>query len=320
MTASTSQATISLYCPFPSALHPQVEAIQTQSIVWARSFSLCISESDYQHLDRSRVAWLVARAFPDATRDGLQITADWTTLFCLLDDRSERSDTDIGQLARVLSYLLNTIRDGRISRPTDVPSDADVLACALADLRQRIINRGGVYCAVRFSDRLESQFSAFLWEHLNRRNSICPSWAAYVTMRAVTVGVLPLLELATITDDISLSPDTLSHPAIVNLMTMCCNVVGWTNDLFTYEKEHAQGEVHNLVILLMRERDLSLNEARQLATRKIDAEVREFISLSQRLPSFGGDNTTTQRYVRIMQNWMRGHIDWSTETARYQSG
>jgi 5-epi-alpha-selinene synthase len=315
--------TPSPFCPFPSELHPQVEELQTQSIAWARALSLCASEPAYRRLETSRIGWLVARAFPEATRDGLQIAADWTTLFCLLDDRiderSEIANTSTGQLARVLAFLLNVIRDTRTGIPGDITDVTDgCFASALDDLRQRITNLGGVYRTARFADRLESLFSAFLWEHLNRRNGISPSLAAYVTMRSITVGVLPLLELAALTDDIRLSPETLSHPAIVSLMTMCCNVVGWTNDLFTYEKEHAQGEVHNLIVLLTHEH-MSIENARSIATSKIDAEIRLFISLSQHLPSFGGANADVRRYVRIMQNWMRGHLDWGTETARYKT-
>ena len=41
-------------------------------------------------LHRSRIAWLAARAYPRGEARLLQIAADWTTLFCLLDDHIER--------------------------------------------------------------------------------------------------------------------------------------------------------------------------------------------------------------------------------------
>ena len=79
-----------LCVPFAPALHPEVEQVQACSVVWAQGLVLVSPGVALDRLHRSRIAWLAARAYPRGEARLLQIAADWTTLFCLLDDAIER--------------------------------------------------------------------------------------------------------------------------------------------------------------------------------------------------------------------------------------
>jgi hypothetical protein len=302
-----------LFCPFPSALHRDADLVQAQSVAWARRFHLLgTGERKYRALGEAMIARLVARSFPAAHRDGLQLAADWTTLFCLLDDKTELAGTGMVRLAALLSRLLDAFRDGN--------AGDDAFASALVDLRGRMLDAAGEAWLEQFGELLEKLFSAFLWENLNRSNRIRPSLSAYVTMRETTVGLHPQFALAEITDHVHLSTEALAHPTVRSLTTMACNVVGWTNDLYTYEKELAQGEVHNLVILHMHEAALPLAEAQQRVIACHDAEVRAFLALAAKLPDVGDERPQLLRYVGVLRSWMRGHLDWAHETGRYRAG
>src|SRR4051812_32944541 len=88
---STRTTTPSLYCPFPSRVNPFASLIDQRTVEWAWSVGL-VDESRAMRLRGSRVGWLVSRAFPEAQVFALQLAADWTTLFCLLDDGTEKID------------------------------------------------------------------------------------------------------------------------------------------------------------------------------------------------------------------------------------
>jgi 5-epi-alpha-selinene synthase len=300
-----------LFCPFPSQVSPWAGDAQAESLRWARRFELCADEDGYRRLARARIAWLTARAFPMATRTGLQIAADWTTLFCLLDDLIEAKGANMLSLARLVSRALDAFQLG--SAAAD-----DAVGRALVHLRERMREAAGDAWVRRFSEILERLFSAFMWEGINRHNAIRPSVSAYLTMREITVGVLPQLALAELTDAIKLSPAVLSHPTVRRLSSMSCNVVGWMNDIFTFERELAEGEIHNLVIVLMDQQGLPIEEARRVVRRRCEDEVRAFISLEQQLPDVGEESAMLRRYVGIMRSWMRGHLDWALETGRYK--
>lgn len=48
-----------------------------------------------------------------------------------------------------------------------------------------------------------------------------------------------------------------------------------------------------------------------------DAEVRAFEELARDLPSFGIHHQQVLRFVAILADWIRGHLDWAVETGRY---
>ncbi len=302
---------VDLYCPFPSAVNPHAELVHQQSLEWARRLKLLSAEKDYAHLGCSKIGYLVARAFHDAPREELQIAADWTTLFCLLDDRTEDGTLSPVRLSAFLARLLDAFRSGHIQLGDDP------MAHALVDLRRRMETQASEEWVVGFEKHLEEIFIGFSWEAINRSKQIKPALDAYRTMRETTVGLYPQFEFSTMSD-VKLPPEVREHAGVRRLQSAASNCVGWANDIFTYEKELQQGEVHNLVLAIMDEEALPLEEAVQRACEQHDDEVRAFIEAADQLPSFGDADEDVQRYVAMLRSWIRGHLDWSQETGRYR--
>ncbi len=97
------------------------------------------------------------------------------------------------------------------------------------------------------------------------------------------------------------------------------NVVCWSNDVLSLEKELAHGDVHNLIIVLREATGIPLEEAAKRVVEMHNAEVRDFIALAPDLPSFGDTlDANLSRYISILQARMRGNLDWSLESGRYE--
>ena len=60
------------------------------------------------------------------------------------------------------------------------------------------------------------------------------------------------------------------------------NVACWSNDVYSAKKELGYGDVHNLVVVIMHERQKTFGEALALAVTQCDDEVREFIAVERR--------------------------------------
>jgi hypothetical protein len=260
------------------------------------------------------VGWLVARGFPTAMRHGLQLAADWTVLFCILDDYIEKLPT----AAEVEAYLQHLLDLFRADGTGDAGSSADPFALGMMDLRRRFLMMASASHVMRFADRLEELFASNVTEARNRERAQIPDVAAYLQLREITIGLHVLFALAELLEGFSLSDRTRAHPALQRLATRTCNIVGWANDLFTYEKEIIQGEMHNLVLVLMNERPLTIAEAVEETIALHDNEVRSFLQEVEQLPSFGVANEGVQRYVTMLTCWIRGHLDWAHETGRYR--
>lgn len=302
-----------LCVPFASALHPEVELVQARSVLWARDLGLVGEGAGLDRLRRSRIAWLAARAYPRGDVRTLQIAADWTTLFCLLDDHIERLP-GAAAVAEELAALAARLEPGA-SAGDDTP-----MRRAMLDLRERLLAEGAEHLR-RFQARVRELFAAFVAEAAERSAGRIPDPDGYVPMREVTVGLHVEFVIGELIAEVGLSPIARRHPLRVALARAASNIVGWANDIYTHEKEIQQGEVHNLVFVLAKAEDLALAEALARAVEIHDREVEEFVALVRTVEVdvriADADRDALRRYAAMMTAWVRGHLDWGRETGRY---
>jgi hypothetical protein len=260
------------------------------------------------------VGALVSRAFPRSSTHLVQLIADCTTLLCVLDDRAEALPSPRA-VAAYLAPLLD-VCDG----PREAVHREHVLpaAIALADVLRRAAVMGSRRAVRRVVVGLEEIFSAYAAEAYEREAHTPPDLETYVQRRRVTIGLRPLFALWELELGAELPEEVRAHPGLARMAARTCNVVGWTNDLFTCAKELKSGEVQNLVIVLMAQEGLSYGEAVERAVAMHDAEVHGFVQDSRALPSLGSSfDASLGRYVDMLGSCMRGHLSWAHETSRY---
>jgi 5-epi-alpha-selinene synthase len=304
-----------LSCPFPSAINPHAAQAQQATIAWARRFCLLQRDAAYRRLNRLQYGMLMARAYPSAPQEALQIVTDWSTWLFLLDDQCDEAGIgqDPEQLACLHARLLDVLR-GVPPHLHEAP-----LVHGLWDLYTRLRVHAPEGWLERFSRSVAQYFTANVWEATNRRQGTIPDAAAYCAMRLFTSAVYPCLMLIELTESLHLPPEVYDHPDVQRLTQMTNNVISWANDIVSLEKELRQGDVHNLAIILSHEQELSLQAAVDRVGALHDAEVNAFIALSRQLPSFSTVDIDLQRYITGMCFWMRANLDWSLATTRYQS-
>ncbi|MFO0588224.1 MAG: hypothetical protein U0441_11820 [Polyangiaceae bacterium] len=298
-----------LFCPFEPGIHADVDAIQTASERFAERHGLVSGERAARKLHASKIATLVCRAHPNGRADALRIAADWTTLFCLLDDHIERLESPIA--AREYLFELLAVARG-VARFTKDPARS-----AMAELRERLIEIASPAAFSRVEDRIAELFHMFCREAVVRASGEIPSLTAYVPMREVTVGIPVLLAIGEIVDDATLPDAARSLGPVQAAARMACNLVGWSNDVYTFEKELRDREPCNLVAVVARARRLPLHEAVAFAAAMHDAEARRLAALLDELALLGEE---VARYADMLRSWVRGHLDWGRETGRYAPG
>lgn len=301
----------SLHCPIESAVHPEVDLIHARSVVWARDLGLAQAGTAEARLHAARIGWLVARAHPRGDTAIVQLAADWTTVFCLLDDRLERLESPAA-VAGYLSALSGILRHGG-----DPGLDPVKRACA--DLRSRLLGAAPASFHARWNERIDQLFAAFGREAAVRAARVVPELGDYLPMREVTVGIHVELEIGELASGIELSEAARNHPVRVALARMASNLIGWANDVFTFEKELRQGETTNLVAVLAQSHGLGLADALAAASARHDEEMQAFLALAAEVPKVAG-GAELQGHVALLRAWVRGHLDWAHETGRYDPG
>jgi hypothetical protein len=305
-----------LICPFPSAMNRHATEAQQATVAWARRFRLLQRDTSYRRLNRLQYGMLMARAYPSAAPETLQIVTDWSTWLFLLDDQCDEAGMgrDPEQLACLHTQLIKVLQG--------VPPSPDQasLVHGLWDLRTRIIAHAPEGWYRRFSDSVTQYFSANVWEATNRRQGQIPDAVSYCAMRLFTSAVYPCLLLIELTEGLRLPSEVYDHPDVQRLTKMTNNVISWANDIVSLEKERLQGDVHNLALILSYEQKLPLQAAVEQVGALHDSEIFAFISLTRQLPSFTPPiDNDLQRYVSGMRFWMRANLDWSLDTVRYRA-
>ncbi len=299
-------------CPFEPLTNPHEAALDDYLYEWAGGHGL-LGPGVERVLRASRFSALTARAYPRAAPPQLELVGAWTIWLFLQDDRCDeaRLGRSAGALRREADGYARVLQ--RAAAP------ATPLEAALADLRDRLAALAAPGCTSRFVEAAQAYLDACVWEAQNRELGRAPDLATYKRMRLHTGGVNTCLALIEVTDDVRLPLEARSHPTLAALGEAANNVICWSNDAFSVDKEMRQGDVHNLVILTMRERGAPLDEAVAEVARWHDAEVRRFLELEAALPSFGGAHDgDVGRYVAALKAWMRGNVDWSKLSGRYR--
>src|SRR5262245_35535239 len=80
-----------LHVPFAVRVSPHADAVERASVEWAAACGLVTGAEGVRRLAAARTGRLAALGFPSLGREALQIAADWTTAFCLLDDHTEEA-------------------------------------------------------------------------------------------------------------------------------------------------------------------------------------------------------------------------------------
>ncbi len=315
-----------IFCPFPAAVNPHREPVNEHTLAWARAFGLVKDEASITRLQDAMVGSLVARTYPRASRDPLAIITDWHTWLFMLDD--ECDEAEIGKRperlaalqAQCLEALSSSPSENLPALPRPRPDRPDVpLIQALCDLHRRINGLMSRAWMDRFAVSIAEYFEAGVWEAKNRELATWPDAAAYTRMRPFAGGMYIVLDLIELTEGDTLPLVVRKHPYFQRLMLITCNVVLWCNDLFSLPKELAHQDMHNFALVLRHQEDIPLQPAVDQVARLIEREVKRFIALEARLPSFGPTiDAMVQRFIAGLRSWMRGNLDWSLESGRYR--
>jgi 5-epi-alpha-selinene synthase len=300
-----------LWCPFPSRMHPLAAQVQQETMAWLRHWGLTNA-----HGVRSvpEVGRLAARLHPHASRPLLQLTSDWYAWMFSQEDHHDES------AARADPRMLQAkhARFLDILRGDDLRSDDEPTVRALGDLQQRLCHLASQEWMHMFIYKVGEYFNATLWEALNRAHNVVPSVPTYTMLRPITAG-LELEHVLVHVIDQAAMPSAPEHAALARHATQQADqAVCWGNDLVSFPKEVRHGDVHNLVLVLQHERACSLPQAIEQALALHDAAVAECAAALAALAPAAETDAYLRRYLDVVQNRVSGHIAWVVESVRYQ--
>lgn len=305
-----------LYCPFPSQINKHVDVLEEYSMEWVLRFNLQASQLAYQRFSKSRFFLLAANAYPESNLDLLKIGNDWLSWVFIWDDQCDMSELKKQpELLNVFNRRFMEILRGAVPTNQEKP-----IYHALADLGQRTRQRTSEKWFNYFLKCFDQYCQGCVEEANIRALNIVPDVDAYMKCRRFSVGGYLFLTVSEFCNNFML-PDILRNHEIVKQMELLTiDILAWCNDIFSASREMSSGDVHNLVLILHYLEKLSLNQAIKRATDMHNEKVRALTNLEENLPYFGEYlDIEMKQYLSIMHFWIRGNLDWYSQTARYKT-
>ena len=314
---------VEIRCPLTSKLHTEHSAILEQHRTWARSFRIPSGEESYQRYCDTRLDLLASYQCHDLPLEAAVLHSHLMSWFFVFDDIMD-IDHGLDENLRPLVFELFKrhleILDGAVA-------DAGDPHCihAFYDFLKKVRELSKGRCTVWY-DRMVHHLREYVFG-ANWESMIGPTTDAntntpmYLQVRHMAVGVAPCLDLMAI--GAGIPGEALTGNFFVQrLERLAINYSIWINDLAGLNRD-LKRRLGNIVLTLQQDHSLSLKDATAMLARMCDEELKAFLMVEQQLPILIGENYEKQReaygsYVRVMKHWMRGLLDWSARTERYQ--
>jgi hypothetical protein len=303
-----------LHCPLPSALSPHADAVQQWLADWLQTHGPEWDDAYRQRFERIGFARYAARLYPDAEPGALRALSGLFVWFFLLDDTADGGlSPDTARLRRLLTGALGVLRRGSEA------AGSEPLLLLLADAWR--VPRAVMPEAWRdrFVDAVRHHLGGTLVEAESKADGHRPGVDAYVRLRRATSAAYVAHVLTEFAVRTPLPDAVHGHPAVQAYSTAGNDLLSWFNDLLSLERDEATAGGHNLVLALAGERGLSTVDAVAEAVALWQDRMDSFPGLRAAVPSFGSAlDVPVRHYLDGVDRSVRGTIDWSLETVRYQ--
>jgi hypothetical protein len=303
-----------IYCPMDSGFNKHFASAELHTNSWVLEQGL-FKETDqsYQNFCKANFSKLAASCYRDESESDLNLISDFLSwLFChddLRDDRKDSFGDDPKRIEDMNSIILKVLKTGIIiSRDCD---KINALSISMLDLRNRLIEKTDNI--EHFVKSMENYFRANQWEAINRSNNVTPSLLGYIEQRQSTSAVYPCFELGCITRGIVLPNNIREDIFIKHMARNASNTICFTNDIFSFQKEIKEMVTENLIIVKRDNDGGTYRSALKSTAEMIGSEIKDFLNFKKLL----GDDDKHTPFIALMESWIRGNLDWSLKTDRY---
>jgi Terpene synthase family 2, C-terminal metal binding len=143
----------------------------------------------------------------------------------------------------------------------------------------------------------------------------------YMQVRHMAVGVAPCHDLMSIASQIAPEP-IRDNFFIRRIERLAINYSIWINDLAGLNRDQKRG-LANVIFTIQKDHSLALDEAARMVGRMCDDELKAFFQLERQMPTllqptWERDQKDVIAYNDVLRRWMRGLLDWSARSDRYQ--
>jgi hypothetical protein len=297
--------------PFPQRVSPYAEQLREKSDQWIAEDYSRLPSSFCEMLKKINPAYWACCCWPDAPLSLLDPMTRAILWGVAYDDYYTSLSAE--KLANVIDRTMEIAR-GASPTPDENPIHHQFSIFmrqfeqqATADWMKRY-----VYDMSQYFEGLKID-SAISY----RKEVKYPSIKDYFPIRRMAMAaatVCTKVELAT-----GILPDfIIVHPFIQKAKIWASDLMAWSNDMMSVEKEKGDDEALNLVLVIKNERKCSIEAAFSEAIQMYNTRLEEYVLLCNDAPDFGVYMPGVRAFLDGLDLWISGQINWFNYTKRYK--
>ncbi|WP_460699110.1 terpene synthase family protein [Nocardia thraciensis] len=290
--------------------------VDHRAVEWIRARGLCATGTAERKLEDTGVGDFVGRLFPHSSTAALEAIAKLHLWGFAFDDQIEQLATHDLPAATDWHYRIMRVLDAPESTSATDPYTTALLEIA-ADFQE--LATPAVY--ERWVDHHREFAAGAVWAGVHRRAGTVPTPDTVTLIRRLDAAsydsAISLIELA---GGFELAAADLTRPDVRALADIVSVLLAWDNDIYSHpiEVEHGIDQI-NLVTALAHHSAPSTHQAVIDAIHMRNQAMWCYTQRRARLQPPEG--TLLHRYVRGLDDLIRGHLDWARHgTSRYDTG
>ncbi|KAF8991670.1 isoprenoid synthase domain-containing protein [Cyathus striatus] len=297
--------------------NPDVSQVDQAVRQWFKKFNVYDEARRLEFLTLGRFDLFAALSFPEADTKHLETCLAFFFWAFSTDDLSDEGELmtkpDDIQAGHNISMKMLENPDGSAPKYP--------YAAMLHDILQRIKATASPGTYVRFIRAFEAWSQSQVKQAQNRHADRLPSVSEFILMRRATIGAAMVEAMVEYSLDIKIPDYVFQHPIMIAMSDATSDIMTWPNDLCSFNKEQADGDLQNFICCVMMERDIGLQEAIDVILQMIDDRVSDYIELKSCLPSFGAEvDAELARYHKALEYFVQGTVVWYYKSPRYFRG
>ncbi len=309
------------YIPFTTRVNPHQDIATRHALAWLQLTTLVDGENDSDRLQQFMTFGdLAARTYPDIGAVELEQVINWINWLFILDDQvDERCDqAGADNTLTMLNHLRQVIKsDTRVTPQTPLETAWEIL--------WRELSVGmGQQAQQRFLLSIDDYLVSLQQEVAMTAEGYIPDLLTFAEIRRETGAVKTTLCINEYAYHQQLPSGFCDSDLYRVLTDVTCDVTGMTNDIWSYSKERAHPSGNSYVIIFSHHMGCDTENAMIFVNHLITSRVKCFLHALTQLPGLleqlnlsTAERQFALHYVTGMEHWMRGNLEWSSQTSRY---
>ncbi|CAG8448497.1 8377_t:CDS:1 [Gigaspora rosea] len=308
----------SLKCDIPLRARNYIskeEVLKTEKhcCEWAKKFELIEKKTTNKEFKGSKFGLLICYIFPTIPFERRCLAIDFFNWLFFVDDLIDNNKNLKGKPEEIKIILdkFNTILEDNLQ--SEVLQNP--IAIALWDVWARMKKITNEAWRIKFRNTISLYFESCCLDAQNESSNKIPnSVEEYIKIRRNSGAVMTSFNLIEPLLGIQISYDNLE---LQNLMNYCNDHICLINDLYSLKKELIEGDVDNIVIVLRRLHQSSLQEAINYTVELINRRMTQIQDIANKFNLENEQNIN--KYVNALLDVVVGSFYWHKLSGRYST-